>query len=526
MNEQKNNLSWILLHLGVIGLALTSLLTGLRIAALSRDEILHVSALLPQGALHGIHFYSAAGLLAVTLGYGLYRLFYAGKRKAALRHPFHRTVIRLGHLAMGSAVASGLLIYLGVFSSSMLIEIHFWSALAVLVYFVVHGGGHFVHYGVRALKKIVRPAALDVKKEVPIMLSVVAVGALLLVFSGQKGHQTLEVKPIPIETLIKIDGVADEAAWKKAESITVHTFGGANFENGESKVTLKAMQNGQEVYFHFTWEDPTKSMKHLPLVKTEKGWMVKEKGFYRYDEREFYEDKFAIMIAASCEPGASGSIHLGPNPLGGKPSNWHGRGYHYTTDGKVRDVWHWKAVRTNDMFMADDNFFGKPDVSRSGSRRYTAGYLADGKESGAYIMNWQWYTPRGITPKRLPQKPSDLAPFQDGADTGKALDWVVHWYNYDLYDAAKDNYPVGTVMPSVLYASNRMEGDRANVLARAQWHEGRWSLEAVRRIDTGSVYDVALHEGVCMWVSAFDHAQTMHTRHTLPIRLIYGGSND
>lgn len=35
-------------------------------------------------------------------------------------------------------------------------------------------------------------------------------------------------------------------------------------------------------------------------------------------------------------------------------------------------------------------------------RRYTAGYMTDGKESGAYVMNWQWYSPNGVTPKRLP----------------------------------------------------------------------------------------------------------------------------
>ena len=47
-------------------------------------------------------------------------------------------------------------------------------------------------------------------------------------------------------------------------------------------------------------------------------------------------------------------------PLRDKPENWHGKGYHYTNDDSIVDVWHWKAVRTNDMFIADDNFFGPP----------------------------------------------------------------------------------------------------------------------------------------------------------------------
>jgi len=78
-------------------------------------------------------------------------------------------------------------------------------------------------------------------------------------------------------------------------------------------------------------------------------------------------------------------------------------------------------------------------------------------------------------------------------------------------------------MPSVLYTSNRMEGDRADVRAHAVWQAGYWSLELARRLDTGSTYDVVLETGVCLWVAAFDHTQIAHTRHTLPIRLFLGG---
>jgi hypothetical protein len=53
----------------------------------------------------------------------------------------------------------------------------------------------------------------------------------------------------------------------------------------------------------------------------------------------------------------------------------------------------------------------------------------------------------------------------------------------------------------------------------ARWASGRWSLEAVRRLDTGSSYDTPITTGAYMRVSVFDHTQSRHTRHIRPIRL-------
>jgi len=335
------------------------------------------------------------------------------------------------------------------------------------------------------------------------------------------GHAIeLPIARIALDQFIQIDGVADETVWQQARTINVNTHGGANFYQGETRVSLRAVHNGVEAFFHISWEDPDKSLKHLPLQKTDAGWSVLGNRFYRFDEQQYYEDKFAVMLANTCSDGAAGTMHLGRNPLPEKPANWHGKGYHYATDGQVRDLWHWKAVRTNNMYLADDNFIGRPDRMRSGERRYTAGYMKDGKESGAYVMNWQWYKPSTVVPKRLPKDPKALAPYQAGASTSAIhLNWVIPWFDYQPYQPQADNYPVGTVMPSVMYRSNRFEGDRADVRAHAQWQDGKWSLELVRKLNTGSDLDVAIATGVCMWVSAFDRSQIAHTRHQRPLRL-------
>jgi len=516
MRHPRRSLAWILLHLTVIGLSVISLLTGLRIAAVSRPEVLAFSALLPQGYLHGLHFASALGLIAVVPAYLLYRLR-RKDRPLVSRGGFHHRVGQLGYLLLPVLMLSGGLLYLG--SPWALKDLHYYAALALPLYLLLHAGVLFVRYGVGVFTRILLPA-LPGKSDWVVLALVLTTFGLLFAGTTPGLQRTFTLQRIDPTVHINIDGIAGEAIWSKTQPVTVHTHGGANFTAGRTDVTLRGLSNGSEAFFHITWDDPTRSLRHLPLVREEQGWRVREDGFHRFDEQRFYEDKFALMLADNCDPGGSHSTWLGPRPLDHKPPNWHGKGYHYTNDGTTRDIWHWKAVRTNDMYLADDNFFGAPDDVRSGRRRYTAGYLPDAKESGGYVMNWQWYSPNGVLPQRLPKEASQLEPYQQPDAAG--ADWVIPWYGYQRYDGAQDHYLPGTVMPSVIYTSNRFEGDRADVQARAVWGNGRWSLELVRPLDTGSPHDVALKPGVCLWVAAFDHAQIAHTRHARPLRLGFG----
>jgi hypothetical protein len=78
--------------------------------------------------------------------------------------------------------------------------------------------------------------------------------------------------------------------------------------------------------------------------------------------------------------------------------------------------------------------------------------------------------------------------------------------------------PVGTVIPSVVF-DKPFEGDRGDVTVFARWKDGWWTLEAKRKLDTGSKYDQPIVDGMFMWVSVFDHNQVRHTRHLRPLRL-------
>ncbi|NTS78529.1 hypothetical protein HR060_16930 [Catenovulum sp. SM1970] len=508
---------FVAIHLVATAALLISLFTGLRIRAVLDDFWRNYSYLLPQGEVISIHLLSGMLLSLAAFCYLIYtRLKQQDKKRTTtrLKHKYHHLVIRLGHWVLITAIISGWLIWLQAPVINKLASIlHYLMALAVIAYLFSHSYFHFIDSGVGGLKRVFVPGKGLKPLFFIIVFSLPALAWLSHAFIAQNQYQTLLVDDLNPDTHIDIDGIANEGIWQQAHQISVLTHGGANFDNGQTRIWAQAVQNEQEIYFALRWQDANESLSHLPLKKTEQGWKVKQQGFHHFDETEHYEDKFAVMLSNSCDYGADGTAHLGHQPLKDKPVNWHQKGYHASLDNQVRDLWHWKAVRTNGMLLADDNFIGKPISHKPGVRRYTAGYQADGKESGAYVMNWLWYKPDIIVPKRLPQDNNKLALFNQNA--------LLPWFESTPYHKTTDRYPVGTELPSVLYRSNRFEGDRANVRAKGIWKDGYWHLELARKLDTGSQKDVVIDSGVCIWFSAFDRSQVAHTRHVRAIQLVF-----
>src|SRR5690606_9774540 len=132
-----------------------------------------------------------------------------------------------------------------------------------------------------------------------------------------------------------------------ARPVEVQTSRGENLPNGESRVVMRAVHDGEFVYFLFVWNDPQRNQKMLPLVKTDSGWVVLQNGYSANDENDYYEDKFAVILSTRPTLG-SGTAHLGENVISG-PFADNRRGLHFTNDGSVVDLWHWKSVRTGQM---------------------------------------------------------------------------------------------------------------------------------------------------------------------------------
>ena len=69
------------------------------------------------------------------------------------------------------------------------------------------------------------------------------------------------------------------------------------------RVDIRAVHDGTWAYFLFTWEDPTRSLKQLPLIKEVDGWHLLHNGFEAGDEHEFNEDKFSVLLTTvECDP--------------------------------------------------------------------------------------------------------------------------------------------------------------------------------------------------------------------------------
>ena len=118
---------------------------------------------------------------------------------------------------------------------------------------------------------------------------------------------------------------------------------GANLGGtGESLVEVRTLHDDSTAYFAFRWEDPSRSLRRVPMVKREDGWHLIDPETSSADTVNFYEDKFAVLFSRSDAFGNGGSTHLGPKPLGDKPAPLNGRGLHYTTGGEYLDMWQWK----------------------------------------------------------------------------------------------------------------------------------------------------------------------------------------
>jgi hypothetical protein len=316
--------------------------------------------------------------------------------------------------------------------------------------------------------------------------------------------------------------------------VSVLTTDGANLPSGETRVEMRAVHDGQYVYFLFEWRDNTRSQKHLPLVKAAAGWRVSQVDFLRANEDVFYEDKFAVMLSNNNPLAAAQSVHLGKHPLSGQPGSSAGRGLHYTDDGSILDLWQWKSVRSNPHGQADDDFFGPPKLAppqtprefrkdRDGYfRRFTAGYKKDPPTTwNGYAMNWEVFQEGIVKPRRLPKNADDLDELDlrslspDVSDEGQ---WWMEWNDTKPYLKEHDHYTVGTIMPAVLIKTP-LTGDRGDVEAKGGWKDGRWSLEMKRLLDTGSKYDIPMTDKTYLWVSVFDHTQTRHSRHLRPVRI-------
>jgi hypothetical protein len=370
-----------------------------------------------------------------------------------------------------------------------------------------------------------------------VALAVAVAGTSLLVMGDRLTVDSLQVHRISVADAPTLDGDTSDRAWRNVEPFSVMTSQGGNFDGkGETRIDIRAVHDGTWAYFLFTWDDPTRSLKQLPLIKQPDGWHLLQRGHEAGDEHEYSEDKFSVLLTTSDSILAGDrTFHAGLHPLPGAPPSTTGRGLHFTAaDGGYVDVWQWKATSGGPTGWMDDEHFGPPlqptPMQMSNVVPYRGGFAPDpgtANYSENFVIDGN---PGGnsngtITPRRLPTDLAatvaamgkiDLDPEHGESDGAR---WFMTEAESTPYSAEGDSrIPTGTVLPGIIIAGDFL-GDRADIRAMARWASGHWALEVARRLDTGSQYDVPIKTGVFMRVAAFDHSQIRHTRHTRPIRI-------
>ena len=135
-----------------------------------------------------------------------------------------------------------------------------------------------------------------------------------------------ELRAARVKALPRIDGKADDSAWKSAGELVVRIDMPSNLKDPERRISLRAVHDGDSIAFLLVWEDPTRSVVHMPY-----SWDNEKKKYVPSDDCEI-EDAAAIGFPHA------GSFN--PDMKAAAGTKW--------------DVWHWKAARTNPGGYAQD----------------------------------------------------------------------------------------------------------------------------------------------------------------------------
>jgi thiosulfate reductase cytochrome b subunit len=341
--------------------------------------------------------------------------------------------------------------------------------------------------------------------------------------------ETLRVPRIGSAQAPVLDGDPNDPIWTLANPVTIHTAKATNAPGHVSDITIRAVHDGTNVYFQFQWADPAVSAKRYPLIKTAGGWKVLQTQYAQFDENVYYEDKLSMYITDVKDGSCATSCHLGASP---KSATGEKHGLHYTEGGETADIWHWKWVRTNHMGdltgepgWADDMYFGPRKIVKPGERD-SGGYFNDPDNGGGYNYNFVKVDPKKslfdtyVIPKFLPLGTDAVHtnPAPDTNEVGKTW-WILKARSVP-YTKEADTYPVGTMIPNMVV--EQFTGDRADVRAKGEWKDGRWTLETRRVLDTGSKYDVPFVPGqpIYITVATYNRVQTRHSEHIKPVRVV------
>ncbi len=303
-----------------------------------------------------------------------------------------------------------------------------------------------------------------------------------------------------------LDGVAGDAAWQAATPVQLSFIQGANFTDGKTTGSMKAVYVGDMLYVLLQYKDPTLSQRRSPYVKQADGtWQkLKDPDDKGGDNNKVYEDKFALIwpignsIADFDKEGCMTACHDDepPKPYGNK----------YTeTAGETGDMWHMKNVRTGSVGQTDDQWLDHTRFDPEKAKE--AGRKADAKTGGGY---------NDI--KLVDGKPEFMN--KDGKAANKGGTYWLEESAKAPFDDSK--FQAGDEVASILVAP--IQGDRGDIATAMAWKDGVWTVEMSRKLVTGSKTDVQFDDLTAAYpfgISVFDNAQVRHAYAKTPLSLVF-----
>jgi hypothetical protein len=303
------------------------------------------------------------------------------------------------------------------------------------------------------------------------------------------------VTAIKVEQAPNLAAGAADPAWAKAQPLTVSLAGGANFKDGKTTATIKAVYTGDMLYMLVQYDDPTESVRRSPYQKQPDGsWKkVSDPDDKGGDNNKFYEDKFALIwnignsIKNFGQMGCMATCHVGEP---GKPY-----GNKYTaSEGELGDIWHMKSIRTGYIGQVDDQYLDHTRYDKD--KAAEAGRKSDAKTGGGYTDI-----------KLVNGKPEFM--HKSGTPVNKGGTYYLKEEDKVPFDDSK--FQPGDEVASILVAP--FAGDRGDIAAAIKWDNGKWTAVIARKLVTGSKTDVQFDNlgGTYEFgFAAFDNAQVRH----------------
>lgn len=342
-----------------------------------------------------------------------------------------------------------------------------------------------------------------------IALAVIATVASAAVYAQEKPKAQKPV-PVPATKAVsapKLDGVADDAAWKSAPVVKFDAVKGVNFKDGKGNTsgTVQAAYTADTVYLLITYDDPTMSVKHSPYVKKADGkWeKAKDPGDKGNDNNKVNEDKLSVMWNINDSIfGFSDKFSCTSVCHGGEQGKAYGNKYSEEAE-EVADLWVMRYAQGGALGYGDDLYVDntKFDPGKSPD----AGRKADPNTGG------------GVEEIKLVNgKPEFMS--KDAKPANKGGTYWVKAEDKTAFDDSK--FKAGDEVASVIVAP--FKGDRGDVSVGAKWEKGKWTVEFARKLKTGSKFDIDLSDlskPYAFGIGLFDGAQVRHAYVQAPLIL-------